>query len=169
MKGRVWFGKRVTLNPITEDMIVPFAIFAAGADGKFTVNRTQHYLVEEFDRLYDGRLHSHPAWKQWRDTLDLLDDKVAGAFAGTINLQEYEAPIDSLAVVYEQLRASFEEKPKQAIFASLGAEYVKLDSIGRANIFRRLQDTTEIDRRKLSETDESEVIRQKVSVEEVVR
>ena len=27
-----------TLNPITEDMIVPFAIFAADENGKFTIN-----------------------------------------------------------------------------------------------------------------------------------
>ena len=106
MKGRVWFGKRSTLNPITDDMIVPFAIFAADADGKFTINRTQHYLVDELDRLYGGRLHENPHWKQWTAALDLLDDKVAGAFAGSINLHEYEAQIDSLAAIYEQLRLS---------------------------------------------------------------
>jgi len=110
MKGRVWFGKRSTLNPITDDMIVPFAIFAADADGKFTINRTQHYLVDELDRLYGGKLHKNQLWEQWTAALDLLDDKVAGAFAGSINLHEYEAQIDSLAVIYEQLRASIEKK-----------------------------------------------------------
>jgi hypothetical protein len=59
MKGRVWFGKRVTMNPITEDMIVPFAVFAADADGKFTINRTQHYLLDEFDRLYSKLAHKN--------------------------------------------------------------------------------------------------------------
>jgi Transglutaminase-like superfamily len=106
MKGRVVFGKRFSMNPITEEMIVPFAIFAADEDGKFTINRTQHYLVEEFDRLYDGKLHKVPAWQEWTKSLDLLDDKVAGAFAGRVNLHEYESQIDSLAETYEQLRAS---------------------------------------------------------------
>jgi hypothetical protein len=105
MKGRVWFGERRTLNPITVDMIVPFAIFAADADGKFTINRTQHYLVDEFDRLYQGKLRASPAWERWAALLDLLDDKVAGAFAGNVNLHEYESQIDSLAETYEQLRA----------------------------------------------------------------
>src|SRR5262249_4212370 len=105
MKGRVWFGKRATLNPITEDMIVPFAIFAADDSGNFTVNRTQHYLVDEFDRLYGGKLHALSEWKQWTAMLDLLDDKVAGAFAGKTNLHEYESQIDSLADIYERLRA----------------------------------------------------------------
>src|SRR5262245_9860869 len=103
MKGRVWFGKRVTLNPITEEMIVPFAVFAADADGNFTINRTQHYLVDEFDRLYQGKLHRLPEWKQWVALLDLLDDQVAGAFAGKINLHSYEAQIDSLAQIYQNL------------------------------------------------------------------
>jgi len=106
LKGRVWFGERHSLNPITNDMIVPIAIFAADENEKFTVNRTQHYLVNEFDRLYQGKLHVQPAWKQWTSMLDLLDDKVAGAFNGTINLHEHEAQIDSLAGTYEQLRAS---------------------------------------------------------------
>ena len=115
-KARVGFGKRFTLNPITEDMIVPFAVFAADADGKFTINRTQHYVIDEFDRLYAGALHRQPAWKKWTDTIDLLDDKVGGAFAGKINLHEYEAQIDSLAATYEELRAAFQNKPPTPIF-----------------------------------------------------
>jgi hypothetical protein len=104
MKGRVWFGKRTSLNPITGDMIVPFAIFAADANGKFTINRTGHYLVDEFDRLYSGKLHQQPPWKDWVSELDFLGDKVGGAFAGETNLHEYEKEIDGLAATYEQLR-----------------------------------------------------------------
>jgi len=106
MKGRVWFGERVSLNPITQDMMMPFAIFAADDSGKFTINRTQHYVIDEFDRLYDGKLHKLAAWKRWLTLIDLLDDKVAGAFAGSINLHDYESQIDELAVVYDQLRAA---------------------------------------------------------------
>jgi Transglutaminase-like superfamily len=116
MKGRVWFGKRSTLNPITDDMIVPLAIFAADDEGRFTISRTQHYLVDEFDRLYGGRLHLQPAWPQWTAGLDLLDDKVKGAFAGTVNLHDYETQIDSLAATYEQLRTAIQTKPAGAIF-----------------------------------------------------
>lgn len=110
MKGRVGFGKRYSLNPITEDMVVPFAIFAADADGKFTINRTQHYLVDELGRLYGRRLQKQPLWKEWISLLDLLDEKVAGAFAGTTNLHEYESQIDSVAITYEQLRTYFQNK-----------------------------------------------------------
>jgi len=104
MKGRVVFGERFSLNPITKDMIVPFAIFAADDDGHFTINRTQHYLVDEFDRTYGGKLHKLRVWKQWVEMLDLLDDQVSAAFAGKTNLHDYESQIDSLAQIYEQLR-----------------------------------------------------------------
>ncbi len=81
------------------------SIFAADTDGKFTVDRTKHYLVDEFDRLYDGRLHEQAAWQQWVATIGLLSRKVEGAFARKINLHEYESQIDTLAATYDQLRA----------------------------------------------------------------
>jgi hypothetical protein len=106
LKGRVWFGKRTTLNPITDDMIVPFAVFAADAHGKFTISRTRHYLIDQFDQLYGGRLHTLTAWNEWSRLLNLLDAKVAGAFAGTTNLHDSENQIDAVALAYEQLRAA---------------------------------------------------------------
>lgn len=105
MQGRVGFGKRTSLNPLTADMLVPIAVFAADAKGDFTINRTQHYLVDEFDAMLGGALHADPAWKQWTAALDAIDDAVAGAFAGKVNLHESEARIDALAEIYETLRA----------------------------------------------------------------
>src|SRR4030095_3073439 len=103
--------------------IVPIAIFAADADGNFTISRTRHYLVDEFDRLYDGRLHTLPAWKQWTTEIDLLDDKVKGAFAGKINLHDYEAQIDSLALTYERLMTQTKPEPGKQIFAFHSDEF----------------------------------------------
>lgn len=110
MPARFGFGKRFSLNPISEDMVAPFAMFAADSTGKFTISRTQHYAIEEFDKLYNGRLHSLSDWKQWTALIELLDDKVGGAFAGKINLHECEAQIDLLAETYEQLRAAVQSK-----------------------------------------------------------
>jgi len=104
LKGRVWFGKRATLNPLTNDMIVPFAIFAADEKGEFTIDRTRHYLVDEFDRLYGGRLSKIPVWRDWVAGLEFLDPKAAAALSGTLNLHDYETRIDALADTYEQLR-----------------------------------------------------------------
>jgi hypothetical protein len=105
MKARVWFGRRKSLAPDGPEMIVPIGIFAADGANDFTIDRTKHYLVDEFDRLYGGKLHALLAWKQWVALLDQLDGKVKGAFAGTTNLQESESQIDRLAATYEQLRS----------------------------------------------------------------
>lgn len=111
LKARVWFGQRSSLAPDAAEMIVPIAIFAEDADGHFTINRTRHYLVEEFDRLYGGKLHEETDWPQWVAGLDLLGDKVEGAFSGSVNLLESESQIDRLATTYERLRAESEAKP----------------------------------------------------------
>jgi hypothetical protein len=105
INARVGFGPRSSLNPDAADMIVPIAIFAADADGNFTIDRTKHYLVDEFDRLYNGKLHQQPAWPRWVQLLTELSGKVEGAFAGKINLHEYGAQIDSLATTFDQLGA----------------------------------------------------------------
>jgi Transglutaminase-like superfamily len=105
MKARVWFGNRTSLAPDASEMIVPIGIFAADDTKQFTIDRTKHYLVDEFDRMYGGKLHTLPAWNQWVGLLDQLGDKVQGAFARTTNLHAYESQIDSLAAAYEQLRS----------------------------------------------------------------
>ena len=112
MNARVGFGKRSGPNPDAPDMIVPIAIFAADAEGKFTLDRTRHYLVDEFARLYGGTLHTLPEWKEWTALLDGIGDKVAGAFAGTTDLHEYEPEIDSLATAYERLRSAYLKSPR---------------------------------------------------------
>jgi hypothetical protein len=105
MKARVWFGPRTSLAPDAQEMIVPVGIFAADESNHFTVDRTKHYLVDELDRLYGGKLRTLPAWTRWVGQLEQLDGKVKGAFAGTTNLHDSEAQIDLLAATYEQLRS----------------------------------------------------------------
>lgn len=107
MAGRVGFSKRSGPSPDIADMIVPFAIFAADADGNFTINRTQHYLVDEFDREHHNKLHDLPPWKQWTALLGQLAGKAEGAFAGTTNLHDSAPQIDQLAATYEQLRSAY--------------------------------------------------------------
>jgi hypothetical protein len=105
MKGRVWFGQRYSLNPDADDMIVPIAIFAADVEGKYTIDRTHHYLVDELNQLYAGKLNEDPAWQHWVALLDAISPKVRGAFAGTSDLHQEEAEIDELAATYDQLRS----------------------------------------------------------------
>ncbi len=102
--ARLGFGERRTLDPSSADMIAPFAIFAE--DG-LTVDRSRHYLVEGFDRLYGGRLGRLDAWERWVELIDELGRAARGAFLGEVNLHDYDARIAELAVTYERLRAEY--------------------------------------------------------------
>jgi hypothetical protein len=107
MAARIGFGERGGPNPDAKDMIVPIAIFAEDDSKHFTINRTKHYLVDGFDRLCGGKLHSLPSWKKWTTLIDDLDDKVGGAFAGRVDLHQDEVKIDQVAETYEKLRAEY--------------------------------------------------------------
>lgn len=107
LRSRAGFGERFSLDPASEDMIVPFAIVAPDSTGALVVNRTEHYMVQGFNALYEGRLASLPSWNEWVRLLRFLHDKAAGAFRAEVNLHDYEAEIDTLAEVYEGLRKEF--------------------------------------------------------------
>ena len=82
-------------------------LFDALFDVVFVVLRLKRRagdLVDEFDRLYGGRLSKIPVWRDWVAGLEFLDPKAAAALSGTLNLHDYETRIDALADTYEQLR-----------------------------------------------------------------
>lgn len=113
LKARVWFGKRVTIDTaLTNDMIVPFVVFVVSptSTSTMTENRTQHYLVDEFNKLYQNRLSALPAWKQWVQQVDELDDAARDAFAGKANLHEHGDQIAALAKTYSQLKEQYLSK-----------------------------------------------------------
>lgn len=107
LAARLGFGERFTLDPTSEDMVVPFALFAEDGDGNLTENRTTHYVIDGFDALYSGRLRELEAWPDWVRLVDELDDQALRAFQGRVNLHDHGAEIDALAATYEALRAQY--------------------------------------------------------------
>jgi hypothetical protein len=111
LKSRVWFGKRWAIDTsITNDMIVPFAIFTTDSTRKMLEDRTAYYLVTSFNRLYGGRLSSLPSWSEWVSELKAIGDKCRGAFDGRTNLHLHRADIARIASTYEKLRKEFESR-----------------------------------------------------------
>lgn len=107
LAARFGFGARFTLDPTSENMVVPFAVFAEDAEGDLTENRTAHYAIDGFDALYEGRLRTLPAWPDWVRLVEELDSQALGAFRGTVNLHEHAAQIDTLAATYDALREQY--------------------------------------------------------------
>lgn len=107
LAARLGFGERFSLDPSSEDMIAPFAIFAVDENGDLTVNRTAHYVIQGFDDLYAGNLRGLAAWSEWVRLVQQLDDEAIAAFRGEVNLHEHESAIDSLAMAYESLKEQY--------------------------------------------------------------
>lgn len=108
IESRAGFGKRFTLDASSEDMIVPIAIFATDENGKFIENRTQHYVIDGLNHLYNNKLAHFRNWENWKSSVDALDEKCWAAFLGEVNLHDYESQIDALAVVYNDLKTEYQ-------------------------------------------------------------
>ncbi len=107
MKGRVAFEERKTLDPGSADMIIPMAIFAQDENGKLSISRSEYYLIESFDRMYDNKLSMSPLWPDWSKGIKDIDKKCLSAFRGEENLHDYESDIESLLVLYNKLKSQY--------------------------------------------------------------
>jgi len=88
---------------VTKDMIVPFAVIARPQSGP-AKDRSEFYLVQEFNRAYGGRLASLSAWNDWVEGIRELSRLADGAFRGDVNLHDSTDKITRLAETYEALR-----------------------------------------------------------------
>ena len=105
LAARYSFGKRYSLDPSSEDMIAPFAVFAE-SEGQW-INRTAEYAINGFDGLYYGQLAELPSWSRWVEQVEQLDDLALAAFQGQANLHEQSEKIEVLAETYQQLGQEF--------------------------------------------------------------
>jgi hypothetical protein len=88
-------------------MIVTFAIFVTGSNNAPEESRTSYYLIESFNELYDGKLKTLPAWKDWVLAVNSLTTVTMQAFLGKENLHTHQQEISKLALAYDQLKKSY--------------------------------------------------------------
>ena len=86
------------------DMIVPLTIFTAKNGSAPRVDRSEHYLVDELDRLYGGRAHALASWPAWAAAIRRFAPIAQGAFDGRVDLHQQSAVIDELASTYARLQ-----------------------------------------------------------------
>ncbi|HCL05404.1 MAG TPA: hypothetical protein DHW64_05320 [Chitinophagaceae bacterium] len=108
LKARAWFGSRMTIDTsITNDMLVPFAIFVVGENFQLIEDRTAHYVSTGLNQLYNGQLSKLRSWKTWNDQLTVLSPHAKAAFEGKENLHLHADKIAQLVHTYESLRREF--------------------------------------------------------------
>jgi hypothetical protein len=90
-------------SPGGPEMIAPVATMTLDDDGKPLEDRSRFYLIEAFDRVYDGRLHALPAWPAWIACIEQVAPLAMGAFAGGVNLHHHEDVFAHCQATYSTL------------------------------------------------------------------
>jgi hypothetical protein len=107
---RLGFGARPAspvpeMANITKDMIAPFVVLAMESKGgNPKEERSEFYLIDGFNRVYDRKLAGLPSWKAWVAQIQQLSPLASSTFKGETNLHQQGALIERLAQVYERLR-----------------------------------------------------------------
>jgi hypothetical protein len=113
LKSRVWFGTRWAIDTsITNEMIVPIAIFTTDSTHVMKEDRAPCYLVTAFNKLYEGNLTGLPSWGEWAKEIDAIGKQCRGAFDGKVNLHLYRRDIAQIGSTYVRLRTEFEHRPQ---------------------------------------------------------
>jgi len=86
------------------EMLVPLTIFTARNGTAPRIDRSEHYLVDELDRLYGGRAHALPSWSGWTAALRRFAPIAQAAFDGQVDLHQQSGLIDELADAYARLQ-----------------------------------------------------------------
>lgn len=109
MQSRVAFEKKKTLDPGSKDMIVPMAVYAEDENKKLTINRTEYYLIHQFDKSYNNQLSKSLFWKDWSSSIKEIDDKCLLAFEGKLNLHLHQDEIEALSNLYGKMKLEFKK------------------------------------------------------------
>jgi hypothetical protein len=114
----VGFGKR---PEAAAEMVVPVAVFAVTDSGEL-LDRTEHYLIDEFESFYGKELVQLDAWSAWRRGIRALNDPVRSAFTGEKDLHAYSALLEDAERAYLRLEQQFENGANSDVRSSSPTE-----------------------------------------------
>ena len=112
LNARIGFSPRPTHSIIpSRDMIVPICIFAIdNKNGGSFENRSDYYLIDQFNLAYSGKLEKLSEWKSWVQLIKSVGPKCQEAFEGKSNLHEQTQLIQQIKNIYESLKNNFEKQ-----------------------------------------------------------
>jgi hypothetical protein len=106
---RAWIEARVGFSERPEavkDMIVPFVVVVK-EKRKVLENRSQYYLIDEFNAFYNQRLESLNSWPEWIAVINELSKLGISAFAGEINLHKHTDLMERFSKVYAKIKNEY--------------------------------------------------------------
>ena len=106
IEARLGFGNR---PKAAADMLVPIVVLAENRAGDLD-DRSEHYLIVEFNAFYGGDLERLEAWSRWEEGIRRLREPVRAAFAGELNLHGHSALIEEAERAYLDLTQQYERR-----------------------------------------------------------
>lgn len=115
LNARMDFGTRHTKDSAaSSEMIVPFVVFVPVENGDW-LDRSEYYLLEQFNVYYDNRLSSLPEWTEWKAAVQALTQPALAAFQNRGNLHDHAADIWRAANAYDALKQSYLARYKNVV------------------------------------------------------
>lgn len=113
LKSRIGFEPRVNHAVIASaEMLVPIAVFAWNPDGTLAEDRSNYYLIESFNKVYNNKLEKLASWPHWQQLVQFIEVKSREAFEGKENLHHQTGKIKELKEVYEAMREEYNRLSK---------------------------------------------------------
>jgi len=103
VRARLGFRER---PEAAKDMIVPFVVIIR-QKGQLVEDRSEHYLIKEFNAYHGNELGKLSAWPQWISAVRELSKLGSAAFAGEINLHEHTMLMTQLEQAYIDLKKEY--------------------------------------------------------------
>ena len=102
-----WLEKRMSFTresiPTTQQ-IIPFCIVALSAKRDVSEVLSNFYLIDQFDKFYNGMLSETTVWEEWKLVINKLTEVGIETYIGHSNLHKYQNEIKRFTNLYLKLK-----------------------------------------------------------------
>ncbi|MHC2832179.1 transglutaminase-like domain-containing protein [Bacillus sp. F9_6S_D1_P_5] len=102
-----WLEKRMSFTresiPTTQK-IIPFCIVALNTKRDVSEILSNFYLIDQFDKFYNGMLSETTVWEEWKLVINKLTEVGIETYSGHRNLHKYQNEIKRFTNLYLKLK-----------------------------------------------------------------
>ncbi|MFJ1105490.1 transglutaminase-like domain-containing protein [Bacillus sp. GX] len=102
-----WLEKRMSFTresiPTTQQ-IIPFCIVALSKKRDVSEVLSNFYLIDQFDKFYNGMLSETTVWEEWKLVINKLTEVGIETYSGRSNLHKYQNEIKRFTNLYLKLK-----------------------------------------------------------------
>lgn len=104
IESRLAFERSETISPYSKDMIFPIGIYAIDSESEEFIDRSQHYIVDEFKGYYEEGFDKKPEWGVWEKQTMVLSRLGLKAFKGSYNLHDSASELEAVLSTFQALK-----------------------------------------------------------------